>query len=87
MTKRQANTRSSKVKEEEENAALASKEQQGKNKRDLSKSKCYQCGELRHFASNCPLRNKDKEASSSKAATTKEDDDSDDDVAMSAHEP
>ena len=87
MTKRQTNTGSSKIKEEEEDAALASKTQQGKKKHDLSKIKCFRCGELGHFTTNCPLRKKDKEASSSKAATAQEDDGSDDDVAMSAHVP
>ena len=71
-------------KEKEEDATLASKKQQGKNKCDLSKIKCFQCGELGHLANNCPQRKKDKEASSSKAAVAN--DGSDDDVAMSAHE-
>ena len=87
MTKRQTNTRSRKVKEEKEGAALASKKQQGKKKHDLSNIKCFRCGELGHFATNSPLRKKDKEASSSKAVTTQEDDGSDDDVAMSTHVP
>ena len=73
--------------EEEEDAALASKNQQGKKKCYLSTIKCFRCGELGHFATNCTLRKKDKEASSSKSATTKEDDGSNDDVAMSAHVP
>ena len=86
MTKRQYNTSLSKVrKEEEEDATLASKKQQGKNKRDLLEIKCFQCSELGHFANNCPQRKKDKEASSSKVAVAN--DGSDDDVAMSAHEP
>ena len=87
MTKRQGSTGSSKVKEEGEDATLASKKQKGKRKRDLLKIKCFRCGELGHFTTNCPLRKKDKEASSSKAAAAQEDDGSDDDVAMSAHVP
>ena len=71
-------------KEEEEDAALASKKQP-KKKKDLSKIKCLQCGEMEHFASHCPEKKKDKEASSFKAVVV--DDGSGDDVAMSAHEP
>ena len=86
MTKRQTNTEAVKVKkEEEEDAALASKKQCGKKKCDLSKIKCFQCDELGHFASNCPQRKKDKEASSSKVVVANNG--SDDDLAMSTHEP
>ena len=85
FNKRQHNPVLNKVKkEDEEDAALASKKQP-KKKKDLSKIKCFQCGEMGHFASNCPLMKKGKEASSSKAAMV--DDGSEDDAAMSAHEP
>ena len=72
-------------KEDEDDAALTSERQQGKKKRDLSKIKCFQCGELGHFASNCPQKNKDKEAYTSKDLVA--DDGSEYDMAMSAHQP
>ena len=53
---------SSKVKkEEEDNIALASKGQQKKKKKDLSKIMCFRCGEMGHYAIQCPLKKKDKE--------------------------
>ena len=80
FTKRQHSPVLSKVKKgDEEDVALASKKQP-KKKKDLSKIKCFQCSEMEHFASHCPEKKKDKEASSSKATMV-------DDVAMSAHEP
>ena len=75
----------SKVKQEEEDARLASKGQQERqrHKKDVSKIKCLKCGELGHYASQCPLKQKDKDDKhDTKVATTKIDED---EYAMSAH--
>ena len=78
------------VKKEEEDATLASAGQQGKGKKnDISKVKCFNCGELGHYASQCPRKKGKGEASDSKAAPTKAEKDvkTNDDCAMSAHAP
>ena len=79
--RRQSKTSSSskgiKVKQEEEDVALASEGKQEKQKKkDLSKIKCFHCGELGHYATQCP-RKKGKGESS----------EAHDDCAMSAHAP
>ena len=61
------NNSGSKVVKEEENVALASKgpsQEQGeqrKKKKELSKVKCFRCGELGHYNTQCPLKKKGKE--------------------------
>ena len=50
-------------KEEEEDAALASAgKQEKRKKKDLSKVKCFHCGELGHFANQCPRKKSKGEA-------------------------
>ena len=71
--------------EEEENATLASKGQQGqlRHKNDVSKVNCFRCGEMGHYASQCPLKKKDKDKKHNpKVAAAKIEED---DYAMSAH--
>ena len=55
-----------KVVKEEDNVSLASKGpsqgqgEQRKKKNDLSKVKCFRCGEIDHHSTQCPLRRKKK---------------------------
>jgi len=63
-----------KPKEEEKNTALVSKghQEQRKKKKDVSKIKCFRWGELGHYATQCPLKKKDKdEKHDPKAASAK----------------
>lgn len=57
-----SNSSGTKLKEEDENATFTSKEQkeQWNKKKDISKIKCFQCGELGHYTTQCPLKKKDK---------------------------
>ena len=90
MTKVGSSGKGVKIKEEEKDAALASAgKQEKRKKKDLSKVKCFHCGELGHFANQC-LRKKSKgEASETKAAPMRaaKEVEEDDDCAMSAHVP
>ena len=76
-------------KEEEVDVALASKGKQEKRKKDLSKVKCFHCGELGHYANQCPRKKNKGEASKSKEVPAKAEKEveEDDDCAMSAHVP
>jgi len=57
-------------------------------KKGITKVRCFNCGELGHYATRCPRKKGKGEASDSKAALANEDKDvEDDDCAMSAHAP
>ena len=70
--------------------ALASAgKQEKRKKKDLSKIKCFNCGELGHYANQCPRQKTKGEAYDSKTATAKAEKEveEDDDCAMNAHVP
>ena len=55
MTKVGSSGKGSRIKKEEEDVALASAGQQGKRKKkDISKVKCFHCGDMGHYAFQCP---------------------------------
>jgi len=66
-----------KSEKEEENVALALKgpsQGQGeqKKKKDLSKVKCFMCGEFGYYSTQCPLRKKDKQEKQDQQTTSAE---------------
>ncbi len=77
-------------KEEEEDAALASEgTQEKRKKKDLSKVKCFHCGELGHYTSQCLTKKSKGEAFETKVvpARAEKEVETDDDCAMCAHTP
>jgi len=77
------------IKEEEEDAVLASTGKEKRKKKVLSKVKCFHCGELGHYANQYPRKKSKGEASETKVAPAKAEKEveTDDDCAMSAHAP
>jgi len=57
--------------------------------KDLSKIKCFHCGELSHYATQCPRKKSKGESFETKAAPARAEKevDTDDNCAMSAHAP
>ena len=77
-------------KEEKEDVALTSVgKQEKRKKKDLSKVKCFHCGELGHYANLCPRKKSKGEAFETKAVLAKAEKEveTDDDCSMSAHAP
>ena len=91
VTKTGSRSKGIKIKKEEEvDAALASESKQEKRKKkDLSKVKCFHCGELSHYATQCPRKKSKGEASETRATLARAEKEvvTDDDCAMSAHTP
>lgn len=91
LTKAGSSSKGARVKtEEEEDATLSSAgKQEKRKKKDISKIKCFNCGELGHYVNQC-LRKKNKgKTSDSKAmpAKVEKEVEEDDNCAMSAHVP
>jgi len=60
---------------------------QKRNKKDISKVRCFRCGEMGHFATQCPRNNGKEEKSDAKVSLVQANKEDDDDCAMSAHAP
>ena len=89
LTKARSSDKGVRIKEEEEDVALASKGKQEKQKKDLSKIKCFNYGELGHYVSQCSRKKSKGEASETKVVPerAKKELEIDGDCAMSAHMP
>ena len=61
-----------KVKQDEENVALTSEgKQEKRKKKNMSKIKCFHCGEMGHYATQFPRKRSKGESSETKAAPTR----------------
>ena len=63
--------------------------QEKRKKKDLSKIKCFHCGEMGHYVTQCPRKKSKEESFEIKATPTQAEKEllTDDDCAMSAHAP
>jgi len=88
VTKTGSNSKGIRIKEEVD-VALASEGKQEKRKKDLSKVKCFHCGELGHYPTQCSRKKSKGEAFETKAVPVRAEKEmeTDDVCAMSAHTP